>query len=370
MRWLLLGLAACSFKPIAATGTDGSMDVQNHDDGSSALQRIALTFHNAQRTPLAEFPVLVVLEPTRVDYSQFAPGGADVRFYDPDGTALAYEIEDWSPGARSFVWVRVPLIDASDTDYIWMEYGDPDAVDHQDPAGVWSADHVGVWHLANDPANGVGVIRDSTANAHHGVPDASMTSSDLVAGVVGTALQFSGATARVITAASSAYTLPIYTWSMWLRGDTAPTTGGGLGNLDAISNGDVGFNFAWDHNLTAFTDAAAQNDGTNWTSVRVGTALSGAVWYHVAATFDGSMLCAYRDGVASGCVAAATPAAPNGTLSIGGPNSGLGTFPGTIDEVRVSSVVRSGDWIDAEHATEIDSSTTPFVVFGSPQPTS
>ncbi|MBW2280900.1 MAG: DUF2341 domain-containing protein, partial [Deltaproteobacteria bacterium] len=104
--------------------------------------RRQLTFDQFAHTEdLADFPVLVTLNPSRIQYGQTQPNGEDLRLYDSDGTTrLAHEIEQWNPGGTSYVWVRVPLIEGSNpADSIWMEYGNPHAADGQDPDGVWES---------------------------------------------------------------------------------------------------------------------------------------------------------------------------------------------------------------------------------------
>jgi len=67
---------------------------------------------------------------------------------DTDGTALSYEIEKWDETATSYVWVKVPQIDInSNTDYIYMYYGNTGASDVQNVNGVWNSDYTAVWHF-------------------------------------------------------------------------------------------------------------------------------------------------------------------------------------------------------------------------------
>ncbi len=63
------------------------------------------------------------LDATNIDYSQTKDDGSDLRFFAADGTALAYEIEQWNEGGDSSVWVKTPQITGnSDTDSIMMYY--------------------------------------------------------------------------------------------------------------------------------------------------------------------------------------------------------------------------------------------------------
>jgi biopolymer transport protein ExbB len=364
--------AGCSFQHGNAQVTvDGPPDV-TIDTPQSTATRVLLTIHNSLRgESFDDFAVLVALDSTRIDYSLTAPGGADLRFYaSDDATPLAYEIDTWDPAGRSAAWVLVPTIPAFTDMNIWMHYGDPTASSQSNPNAVWSASHVVVWHLEGDPSAGV---VDSTANAHVGVASTGIDASRLVTGVIGNALEFhSTASECVLAPVSTQFTLPTYTWQEWLNGDAAPmliTTGS---NEDTISNGDVAFNFGWDHYGSGYVAAAAQRDMTAWQSQTVGPSnIVAQTWYLVTATYDGSQLCSYLDGAAKGCVAVGTPLPPNGSLSVGGPNAGAGclpgTFPGRIDEVRVENVARTQARIQAEYQSQADLPASPFVTFGTPE---
>ncbi len=120
------------------------------------LERKKLTINNSDQTEdLDDFPLLVKLDGTRIDYSKTLNLGEDIRFIDneDDGaTELKYEIEKWDESGTSYVWVKVPRIDgSSSTDHIWIYYDYFAASDNQDPANVWTSGYAGVWHLKEDP---------------------------------------------------------------------------------------------------------------------------------------------------------------------------------------------------------------------------
>ena len=103
---------------------------------------------------LINFPVLITLNSSNFDYSKAKSDGSDIRFTDSDGTTpLDYQIETWDIESDSFVWVKVPQIDInSNSDKIYLYYGNSSATDAQNAASVWSNGFVGVW-LLNDPHN-------------------------------------------------------------------------------------------------------------------------------------------------------------------------------------------------------------------------
>ena len=59
---------------------------------------------------LADFPLLVTLDPLRFPYAECAADGRDLRFVARDGTHLAFEIDRWDPIGTSRLWVRAPQV--------------------------------------------------------------------------------------------------------------------------------------------------------------------------------------------------------------------------------------------------------------------
>ena len=86
-------------------------------------------------------------------YSQRA-FGHDLRFTDPDGKALNYEIEAWKTNSPSYVWVQVPELEATGVDSIRAYWGNPAAVTsppvYTTNGAVWSE----AYDFAHRPATG------------------------------------------------------------------------------------------------------------------------------------------------------------------------------------------------------------------------
>ncbi|MGE5392706.1 MAG: DUF2341 domain-containing protein, partial [Candidatus Saccharibacteria bacterium] len=86
------------FKLQYATDTAGPWtDVGNSSWwDQSYLNRRKITFDNsASAENLTDFPVMVSLDSTTINYAKTHNNGSDIRFIDPDGTQLKYEIEKW-----------------------------------------------------------------------------------------------------------------------------------------------------------------------------------------------------------------------------------------------------------------------------------
>ena len=122
----------------------------------------------APSSTLTDVPVLIELDPSKIDYTQVQDAGQDLRFLDADGvTLLAYEIEEWNEGGTSYVWVKVPQIDTSGTDSIWLYYGNETAPQPRTRRRCGRR-ATRVYHLNDD-------VADSTANSYNATTSARPT---------------------------------------------------------------------------------------------------------------------------------------------------------------------------------------------------
>ena len=105
-------------------------------------------------------------------YSQVASSaGRDLRFTDSTGgTLLAYQIDEWTPGGNSRLWVKIPEVKpaADGNTTITMWWGNENAVaefpDYVSNGEVWSA-YAARWSM-DDPEGPS--ITDSSPNRNHG----------------------------------------------------------------------------------------------------------------------------------------------------------------------------------------------------------
>ena len=102
---------------------DGTLAVDWWDADWS--RRSVITFDNSgQAETLTDAPVLVILNGGNINYTLTKDDGSDLRFFDANGNALAYDIEEWNESGDSYVWVKVPQITGgSNTDTITMYWG-------------------------------------------------------------------------------------------------------------------------------------------------------------------------------------------------------------------------------------------------------
>lgn len=304
---------------------------------SDWTKRSTLRFSNGQSLEdLADFPVLVKLTPNRIDYSLTKENGEDLRFIDADGTELSYEIESWDPNGDSYLWVEVPQVDRlSNSDFIYMYYGNPDAPNVQNKAAVWEDDYVGVWHLAD--------FLDSTAAAHNGTNFGSTP----VEGMIGQGRQFNGVDQRVQIAHTPLLSYPdssSFTMSAWVK------------------PGEI--NSGWSGVVTKSRDAWPWyglwiNPENNWIFGGPGNMVGPETtddWRYITLIQNGltNERQMYVDGVlaAEGLAMGGTGI---GDLWIGGANGASEYFQGDIDEVRIANTARTQAWINAQYQSMLDS---------------
>ena len=346
---------------------DTTLDVDWFDTDWTARQTLTLD-NSGQTENLVDFPVLVVLDPTpvtgNIDYAKTQDNGEDLRFFASDGTALDYDIEAWDESGKSYVWVKVPLITAGPgTNSITMYYGNATAVTGENAEAVWSNGFESV-QLLNDN------LQDASANSNNGTNFGSTSST----GQVADGQQFDGIDDD-INLGSDASVDDIFaggaTVSAWIN-----PSSWGENNYGRIfdKSGATLPGAGWALEVASGTQSLLFQQGfsggvTSWQSANGSIGLNS--WQHVAVTYDSSDPANeptfYINGVEVGKTIDGTT--PTGTaLSDAGLDLHIGnhamdtvrTFDGSIDDVRLSSEVRSADWIRAQHL----GSNNALVTFG------
>ena len=321
--------------------------------------RTKITFSgNVSTTNLTNFPVLVKLDSTRIDYTKMRSDGHDLRFYDPSNntSALPYEVEGtWNNGGTNYVWVQVPQIDANSTsDHIWMYYGNTAPPDAEQPTSVWDNSTALVEHLAETAACSIS-FKDSTTPTNPGSCNSAGPSVD-ASGQIGGARAFNGTT-QFITIADDPVFDPdttAFTFEAWVKKTTFSATGSIATHTDA--SGVAGWEIYQD---TVVNTCGAGKlcfwDGHTDQGLTSGMSSSGT-WYHIALSRTGTSLTMYVNGSSIGTLTVnssfGTP--PNGNVVYIGNDTGSTRFGGSMDEVRYATTNRSADWVKAEYITQTD----------------
>jgi hypothetical protein len=347
-----------SLKLQYATDSSGPWtDIENPWWNSSWTARKKIYLDNSSSSEnLVNFPALIKLSSTNIDYAKTQNSGQDVRFVDADGvTVLPHEIETWNEAGTSNVWVKVPQINASSTnDHVWMYYNNASASDAQNANGVWSSNFKGVWHLPDGTSL---TARDSTDISNHGT---LVNGPAAATGTVDGAAEFNATNnyidAGVITALSGSVNATLSGWVY--RSATNENVGFGQ-YMDPYR-----FYVQWASDGNVYYEAEnGDSSYPNFPNTQTG-------WHYVTLAFDGSAsgldrVKAYWDGTRQ--VLSVGAHDPGATLASGvnqpafrfGMDSSFSDrfFGGRVDEVRVSNVTRSADWIEAEYKSMTDTLT-------------
>src|SRR3990170_8314923 len=253
--------------------------------------RKKLTFDNSvQSQGLNNFTTLVKLSLSNFDYSKAKSDGTDLRFIDSDNTTeLKYHIEKWNTAGESFVWVKVPNIPASsNTDYMWMYYGNPSATNSQDESGTYDSNHVGVWHLHS--FNSTNGTLDSTQYSNDGrAYNFNTNPASTVAGKIGNATKFDGVNDYVNCGKNSALNVQNITAMAWFNSSEK----GWNVILFKENYGVNGYWFGTDASGYIYSYIESAGSGRNTEST---TVITDGIMHFVVMTYNGSEWNFYIDG--------------------------------------------------------------------------
>jgi len=276
------------------------------------------------------FPVLVRLHKDGFDFKQAKANGEDIRFADAAGKPLAYQIEEWDAAAgNASIWVRIPTIKGNAHQAIKMFWGKADAAGESSGTAVFNEanGYLCVFHMADPVKDEVGAL---TAK------DTGTESSD---GIIGKSRRFSQG--KGINGGDKITTFPTgsspHSSEVWFKSETANVHPMAWGNEQG--QGKVTMIFASPPHIRMDCYFSAGNVDSK-------TPLAMSQWIHVVHTFKDGEARLYVNGVLDGESKGGHPlnVRSPARLDIGG-WYGNYQFVGNIDEVRVSKVTRSADWI-------------------------
>ncbi len=277
------------------------------------------------------FPLLVRLHKDSFPFTQAKANGDDLRFATPAGALLPYQIEHWDPIAgEATVWVRLPRIKGNDRQEIKLHWGNPDAASESSGKAVFneSNGYVAVFHM-NGP------VKDETGRL-----ETKDTGTSDVAGMVGPARHFPGK--KGIFCGDKISGLPTgagpNTTEAWLRSQVANGRVLGWGNEAAQGKVILNYRSPPHIRMECYFSGA---------DVAGKTAVQRFEWVHVMHTYQKGESLLYVNGVLDGVTR--TTSAPLNVKSparmwIGGWYDNY-DFAGDVDEVRISNVIRSADWV-------------------------
>ena len=284
------------------------------------------------------FPMLVRLNKDWFDFGQAKPNGDDLRFTSADGAPLAYQIEEWDAAkGTASIWVRIPVIKGNARQEIKMYWGKADAAAESNGKAVFneSNGHLSVWHM-DDP------VKDEV-----GTVEAKDTGTTAAIGMIGKSRHFDvgkgidgGETIKAYPTGSSPHSSEV-----WFKAEQANASILGWGN-DHPQGKVIMQLFSPPHVKIECWFSGADVAGVSVFPL--------SQWVHVVHTFQNGDSRIYVNGVLD-AVSKSTKAPlaikSPGRIYIGGWYNNF-KYVGDIDEVRISKVTRSADWVKMEYENQ------------------
>jgi biopolymer transport protein ExbB len=292
---------------------------------------------------LGDVPVLLRLHSGNMNFAGAKDDGTDIRFLAADDkTVLKHHLESYdSQEEIALIWVKVPKVSgASNQDYIWMYFGNNQAVSGEDQRGTFGGGS-SVFHFSESQ----GLPADSSEK---NIPVAVFTGSQGLPSVIGSGISLNGLTDRLSLSDNPQLDMKEgFTFSSWVKIPTALDNAvlfnrsGGAGNL--IIGVDQ-------------TKLFCQVDmpGGKTSATEKTAALSPGTWHFVAVTgsVDG-LVTVYVDGIKIDWmnISGKLPAF-SGDMALGSTVKADRFFTGEMDEVRIATSAFSEDRIRMDFATQ------------------
>ena len=323
-------------------------------DAADYAKKVTVTFPGyAGSSALENFPVLVKLSTaiTGFSYADFKrANGDDLRFTDAAGNLIPHEVDTWNSNGVSTVWVKVPSLTASTK--ITAHYGCslPAAVDS---SAVWTNGYVGVWHLGE----GGLPLRESSRTSTDFTKQDGSGIKYAQAGAIGGSVDFGKSGGRRMVTAHDCDALDGFT-NFTVEAWTYQTSNTTAAILSKRYSSSKNLSYFLYHNGSKTQFNVANADSTSGNSAQLTPSLN--QWTHQSYTFSAGTIKGYMNGAKVGSdktVSFSTVNASDGYLHLGNFNregawnAESRNFPGKIDEVRISNVARSADWMQATYDT-------------------
>lgn len=299
-----------------------------------------------------DFPLLVRLDATNFNFGTARPDGRDIRFARSDGTPLRYEIESWDYlDKRAEVWVLVDTVYAdSAAQSITLFWGKPDALDFSNGSAVFDMSNgfIGVWHCA-DKGVAVNAVTGTYTRVGPGIFSRQ--------GLVGNGLLFTTESEGITTDVTvHPYTMTLSAWCMSYVNAQYHS----LLRKGANTSLSTGANNALTIGRTY--DGAKQ---ARWVTPRGTLPEQTPVFAAVTFTETDSQatVAASINGVQQQC---ADNGFTTGLLNrnahpflIGNGTAAERSWEGIIDEIRISTVIRSAAWIRLSYENQRNNGDFP-----------
>ena len=284
------------------------------------------------------FPMLVRLDKDWFDFSQAKGRGEDIRFASATGAPLAYQIDEWdATGRTAAIWVRIPVIKGNAQQEIKLFWGKADAVSESKGAAVFNEanGYLSVFHMDDPAKDEVGALKPN---------DEGTTPSS---GMIGKGRHF--VPGKGVNCGTNITNYPTgsspHSSELWFKAGKPSDRFFCWGNGDPMAVVQMIFGKPPHVFVDCYGSAA---------TVRGGSTFAMSQWMHVIHTYTKGESRLYINGRLDGSsISEGSPLALKSPVKMymGGWN-GQYVYNGDMDEVRVSKVARSADWVKLQYENQ------------------
>lgn len=332
---LMINVLACGLLLLSLTA-ERSAEADQGEAQPRTASLFLLTTPDGADLPagceLRDFPLLLRLERETFDFGSARPDGSDLQVLSAAGQPLAHQIESWDARAgKANIWVRIPLVRGNDRQELKLVWGRETP---GEAASVFSSSNgfASVWHLGPEVRDEVGTLEMKDAG------------TQLIEGVIGQARQLSGGQGWF-----GGEQIPDYpaggephSTSAWFRPERSNCTLIGWGNEGGGRGSKVRMQLRSPPHLHIDSD---------FSDVDAPEPVSLGQWHHVVHTYENGEGRIYLNGKLAGSASPKLDIKTPARLWLGGWYHQY-DFLGGLDEVRVSRVARSADWVKLEYENQ------------------
>jgi hypothetical protein len=278
------------------------------------------------------FPLLIRLNNDFFNFKEANKQGNDVRFSTENGTPLSYQIEEWNViNETASIWIKIPEIKGDTIQRINIFWGNNNAKNESNGKAVFNElnGYQSVWHMQDLIKDEVGTTKSINQGA--------ITTS----GIIGHAQHFKLGTG--VKCGDSIFNYPdganSSTTEAWFKSKKVNSTILAWGREQR--RGKIMMNYKSPPHVAIqcyFADVEGK------------TKINSNNWNHVVHTYTEGESRVYVNGIFDGISSPILDIPKPVGMRMGGWNEY--DFVGDIDEVRISSVRRTDDWIKLEYENQ------------------
>ena len=307
-------------------------------------QRLEYTVnHTLVDEDLVNFPVLIYIDESVVDWGDVQNDLDDIRFTGDYLDELDFEIDSFVLNSEAWFWVRLPEVSSSLDTYFFMYFDNKFCVSGENAEAVWDSDFVMVQHMNDETTS---TILDSTSNDNDGTKKDANEPIE-TDGKISKAQDFAGDDDYINFGNDASFNTSEITVSFWVDFDA------GYGEVfPRIVDHTIWDNYGY---ITVADGKLAVIYMTDAGAVLVASiGALGTDKVFVCWTYDGEYLRLYLDGVLNNTSLQVIGVldAPTGNFYFGSDVAGTRACDGVFDELQRSGVGRSSAWVKASYYSQ------------------